>query len=140
MAAVGVTMSDPLTRYVVANRKTGKYMSRAVPTYAEAQELFETVYEDDGNLMVRQISVILGEVGSERKSALARRTAGCRIAVYPCSKYSRPGGQLPWLAVSPGGFSQNETVWDSRRGLPGPLTMRDGLDSEDAQGRRRTQG
>jgi hypothetical protein len=77
-------MSGPLTRYVLANRKTGKYMSRAVPSYAEAQELLETAYEDEGDLVVRQISVILGEVGSERKSGLdGRPDAESRYAHVP---------------------------------------------------------
>jgi hypothetical protein len=46
-------MSDSLGEYAIANRQTGEYVSKAVPTLAEAEKLLETVYADDrANLMV----------------------------------------------------------------------------------------
>jgi hypothetical protein len=50
-------MSDSFGGYAVANRKSGEYVSKAVPTLAEAQKLLETFdarYRD--SLMIRQIS------------------------------------------------------------------------------------
>jgi hypothetical protein len=49
-------MSDSLGGYAVANRNTGEYVSKAVPTFAEAQKLLETVYASDrDNLMIRDL-------------------------------------------------------------------------------------
>jgi putative lipoic acid-binding regulatory protein len=42
--------------YALANSTSGEYVSKAVPTLAEAQELLETVYAHDrDNLMVHRI-------------------------------------------------------------------------------------
>ena len=49
-------MSDSLGEYAIANRQTGEYVSKAVPTIAEAQKLLETVYaRDRDNLMIRNL-------------------------------------------------------------------------------------
>jgi hypothetical protein len=53
-------MSDPPRRYALANNKSGEYVSKAVPTLAEAQKLLETVYARDRGDLHRKACCLTG--------------------------------------------------------------------------------